>query len=82
MSTSPALRRRASHAATAFVALHGLPIDRFLVIYAGRIDPEKGVDRALETARLLDPGQYHLAIAGEPQSGELPRRRGRGAFLC
>jgi glycosyltransferase involved in cell wall biosynthesis len=47
----------------------GLPIDRFLVVYAGRIDPEKGVDRALETARLLDPGDYHLAVAGEPNPG-------------
>jgi glycosyltransferase involved in cell wall biosynthesis len=47
----------------------GLPIDRFLVVYAGRIDPDKGVDRALEVARLLDPSHYHLAIAGEPNSG-------------
>lgn len=48
---------------------HGLPIDRFLVIYAGRIDPDKGVDRALETARLLDPGHHHLAVAGDPNPG-------------
>jgi glycosyltransferase involved in cell wall biosynthesis len=47
----------------------GLPIDRFLVVYTGRIDPDKGVDRALQTARLLDPGHYHLAIAGEPNPG-------------
>jgi glycosyltransferase involved in cell wall biosynthesis len=47
----------------------GLPIDRFLVVYAGRIDPDKGVDRALETARLLDPSDYHLAIAGEANPG-------------
>jgi glycosyltransferase involved in cell wall biosynthesis len=47
----------------------GLPIDRFLVVYTGRIDPDKGVDRALETASLLDPSDYHLAIAGEPNPG-------------
>lgn len=47
----------------------GLPIDRFLVVYAGRIDPDKGVDRALQMARLLDPSHYHLAIAGEPNPG-------------
>jgi glycosyltransferase involved in cell wall biosynthesis len=47
----------------------GLPIDRFLVLYVGRIDPDKGVDRALETARRLDGGEYHLAIAGEPNPG-------------
>lgn len=47
----------------------GLPSDRFLVLFAGRIDPDKGVDRALETARQLDAGEYHLAIAGEPNPG-------------
>jgi len=47
----------------------GLPSDRFLVLYAGRIDPDKGVDRALETARQLDASEYHLAVAGEPNPG-------------
>jgi glycosyltransferase involved in cell wall biosynthesis len=42
----------------------GLPVDRFLVVYAGRIVPEKGVDCALEAMRLLPPEAYHLAVAG------------------
>jgi glycosyltransferase involved in cell wall biosynthesis len=42
----------------------GLPVDRFLVVYAGRIVPEKGVDCALEAMRLLPPEEYHLAVAG------------------
>src|ERR1700733_15508821 len=47
----------------------GLPVERFLGLSAGRIDPEKGIDRALETASLLDPSEYHLAIAGAPNPG-------------
>jgi glycosyltransferase involved in cell wall biosynthesis len=42
----------------------GLPVDRFLVVYAGRIVPDKGVDSALEAMRLLPPEEYHLVIAG------------------
>src|SRR6202012_3537554 len=41
-----------------------LPVDRFLVVYAGRILPEKGVDCALEAMRLLPSEEYHLALAG------------------
>lgn len=47
----------------------GLPSDRFLVLFAGRIDPDKGVDRALETARQLQASEYHLAVAGDPNPG-------------
>lgn len=47
----------------------GLPRDRFLIVFAGRVDPEKGVDRALDAMRLLDPGAFHLAIAGEANPG-------------
>jgi glycosyltransferase involved in cell wall biosynthesis len=42
----------------------GLPVDRFLVVYAGRVVPDKGVDCALEALRLLPPEEYHLAVAG------------------
>lgn len=42
----------------------GLPVDRFLVVYAGRVVPDKGVDCALDAMRLLSPEQFHLAIAG------------------
>jgi glycosyltransferase involved in cell wall biosynthesis len=39
------------------------------VLYAGRVDPDKGVDRALEAATRLDPHEYHLALAGEANPG-------------
>lgn len=42
----------------------GLPLNRFLVVYVGRIVPEKGVDCALEAMRYLPPEDYHLAVAG------------------
>jgi len=42
----------------------GLPVERFLVVYAGRIVPDKGVDCALDAMRLLPTEEYHLAIAG------------------
>jgi glycosyltransferase involved in cell wall biosynthesis len=41
-----------------------LPVDRFLVVYAGRVVPDKGVDCALEAMRLLPAEEYHLAVAG------------------
>jgi glycosyltransferase involved in cell wall biosynthesis len=46
-----------------------LPRDKFLVVFAGRVDPEKGVDRALDAMRLLDPGSFHMAVAGEANPG-------------
>lgn len=42
----------------------GLPVEPFLVVYAGRVVPDKGVDCALDAIRLLAPEKYHLAIAG------------------
>jgi glycosyltransferase involved in cell wall biosynthesis len=47
----------------------GLPTDRFLILYAGRVDPDKGVDRALEAMNLLEPSEYHLAVAGDANPG-------------
>jgi glycosyltransferase involved in cell wall biosynthesis len=47
----------------------GLPSDRFLILYAGRVDPEKGVEYALDALRVLSPDEFHLAIAGEPNPG-------------
>lgn len=44
----------------------GLPVDRCLVVYAGRVVAEKGVDCALEAMRLLAPGEFHFAVAGGP----------------
>jgi glycosyltransferase involved in cell wall biosynthesis len=47
----------------------GLPTDRFLILFAGRVDPEKGVQRALEAMTLLEPREFHLAIAGDANPG-------------
>lgn len=47
----------------------GLPGDGFLVVYAGRIDPEKGVDCALEAVRRIAADDLHLALVGEPNPG-------------
>lgn len=47
----------------------GLPADRFLLLYAGRTDPEKGIETALDACRHLDRDRFHLAIAGEPNPG-------------
>lgn len=46
-----------------------LPEDAFLLVYAGRLDPEKGVDRALDALGLLGDESVHLAVAGEPNPG-------------
>jgi glycosyltransferase involved in cell wall biosynthesis len=51
-------------------ATHGLPPDRFLVLYAARIDAGKGIDRALDAMRLLPPTEYHLALAGAPNPAD------------
>ena len=47
-----------------------LPIDRFLVLFAGRVGEPKGIDIALEAMRTLDPDTFHLAIAGEPNAAD------------
>ena len=50
-------------------ASFGLPGDRCLILFAGRVDPEKGVERALEAVSRLDPARFHLAIAGDANPG-------------
>lgn len=46
----------------------GTPVGRTLLLYAGRLAPEKNVDLLIATMRLLQQrrrGQFHLLIAGE-----------------
>ncbi len=50
-------------------AVLGLPTDRFLILFAGRIDPEKGVERALEAMSRLETSDFHLAVAGDANPG-------------
>ena len=50
----------------------GIPPDRFLFLFIGRIAPYKGVDRLVEAFRSLPPGpgnNAHLLIAGRPDPG-------------
>lgn len=46
-----------------------LPLAPFLLVYAGRVDPEKGIETALQATALLGRDGYHLAVAGEPNPG-------------
>jgi glycosyltransferase involved in cell wall biosynthesis len=48
----------------------GVPQDRFVVLYVGRISPEKGPDLLVEAMRRLDPGRFHLVLAGEWPRGD------------
>jgi len=56
-----------------------VPQDRFIVLYAGRISPEKGPDLLVEAMRGLDPQRFHLVLAGEWPRGD-PRRSARVVF--
>lgn len=46
----------------------GLPCDRLVLLYVGRLNPDKNVRRLLETFSLLHerfPGRFHLAVIGD-----------------
>jgi alpha-maltose-1-phosphate synthase len=49
-------------------ARHGIPADRPLVIFVGRITRQKGVVHLLEAARHLDPDAVLVLCAGEPDT--------------
>ncbi len=63
----------------AALSRHRVPPDRFVVLYVGRIDPEKGPDLLVEAVRRLDPERFHLVLAGEWPQGE-PGRDARAVF--
>lgn len=46
-------------------AEHGIPSDRFTILYVGRMTEEKGPDRLVEAFSRLDPGRFHLVLMGE-----------------
>jgi glycosyltransferase involved in cell wall biosynthesis len=50
---------------------HGVPEDRFVLLYAGRISPEKGPDLLVEAMRSLDPRKFHLVLLGEWPKGRV-----------
>jgi glycosyltransferase involved in cell wall biosynthesis len=61
---------RPAHADTRAAARKelGLPVDSFVIAYAGRIDPTKGVDVLIQAFRLMGslPDRSRLIIAGSP----------------
>lgn len=52
---------------------HGVPDDRFVVLFVGRISPEKGADLLVEAMRSLDAQRFHLVLVGEWPRGEASR---------
>ena len=61
-------------------ARHGIPADRFILLYVGRISPEKGPDMAAQAMQRLDPGRFHLVLVGEwPQGSAQKSERVRYA---
>ena len=59
---------------------HGVPAERFIVVYVGRISPEKGPDLAAQAMQQLDPGRFHLVLVGEwPQGSARKSQRVRYA---
>ncbi len=74
---SPALRDRA-----AVEARYGVPPDRVILLFVGRVDPSKQIMTAVQaTERLLDSGRpVHLVVAGEgPQRAMVAERLGPAA---
>ncbi|THF73662.1 glycosyltransferase family 4 protein [Cohnella fermenti] len=47
----------------------GIPKDRFLFLFVGRINPYKGVEKLTEAYRAIDSGRCALLIAGQPDEG-------------
>ena len=57
-------------AAREFRRKANIPVDRFVVLFVGRISPEKGPDVLAEAARWLDPSRFHLLFVGEWSQGD------------
>lgn len=51
----------------------GIPDDRFVLLYVGRISPEKGPDLIVRVMQQLDPAHFHLVISGEWPEGSSER---------
>lgn len=72
----PALRDRALRETR---ERHGVPAGRFVILYVGRISPEKGPDLAAQAMRHLDPDRFHLVLVGEWPQGDA-RHSNRARF--
>jgi glycosyltransferase involved in cell wall biosynthesis len=68
--------RSAPDAVKRLRAANKVPADRFVVLYAGRISPEKGPDRLAAAMHHLDRDRFHLVLIGEWPKGD-PDKSGR-----
>lgn len=62
--------RNAADAVRELRRTHKVPPDRFVVLYVGRISPEKGPDRLAAALRHLDRAGFHLVLIGEWPKGD------------
>ncbi len=46
-----------------------VPDNRFILLYVGRISPEKGPDLIVRAMQQLDPSRFHLVMSGEWPQG-------------
>lgn len=70
---------REAQAMQAMRQRHAIPGDKFVVLYVGRISPEKGPDLAVQALQRLDRERFHLMLVGEWPQGD-PRRSERVRF--
>lgn len=60
---------------TALRRKHGIPEDAFVVLYVGRISPEKGVDRLVDAMSTTAGTGSHLVLVGEWPKGDASRSK-------
>lgn len=51
-----------------FGRLMGIPDEKFRLVYAGRLSPDKNIDLLLEVFQHLDPSLFHLIVVGDGPS--------------
>ena len=54
-----------------FRAQKGLPLDKFLAVYAGNLGVKQGLDQLIEAARLLRNDRIHIVICGDGAQRDL-----------
>lgn len=48
-----------------FGRLMGIPEEKFRLVYAGRLSPDKNINLLLEVFQYLDPSLFHLIVVGD-----------------
>ena len=57
--------RRQTHTRRHWLSIAGAPPDGFLLLYAGRLAPEKNVGLLADTMKRLPPDRFRLIVAGD-----------------